>query len=469
MKQPGENIEPEEILKQINTAKLNKFIANYAAKNPEFRAAFIAQFNPQKTSENKKDYAAAITGAFTGNALKSGSRYNQWDEYGFDALDVAEDLKPMLDKAGYFIKHKNYEEAILICTTLIETISGEWSPDFDYDGDVQVIYDSAIDKLQEILEQNLLSPAQKKTLFNWYCEEHKNEKHRHVGLNTDLKALEEFFADTPEMLQQSIKNIDERMAMAANDYDRQRAAMDKIRLLQNAGLEHEAETVISQYLAFSDVRKLRVKKLVHEKQYEQAIDLIKDGIKIAGSHNHPGTAADWKDKLLDIYLLQKDKARIISAAEELFYNGRDPMKYYHILKKQTDKEKWAAYLDTLISKHKPRSLFGYPDNILAEIYIEEQYWERLLHLIENAELNGLQTYEKYLQSRFPNEICNILVKKITAYAERNMGRNHYQYVARILKKIRKYPDGDKTVEKLLDEFRVKYKARKAMTEELMGV
>ncbi len=197
MERSNNNIQPEEILKHINTFDLHKFILDYGAKHQEFREEFIANFSPQQVSAGKEDYAGTIMNAFGNNTLKSGSRYRQWDDFGFDASDVAEDLKPLLDKADYFIKHENYEEAILIYCSLIETIPEEWDPNFDYDGDVQVIYDAAIDKLQEMLEQNLLSSVQKKALFTWYSEEQKNGKHRHIGLNTDLKALEEFFADTP--------------------------------------------------------------------------------------------------------------------------------------------------------------------------------------------------------------------------------------------------------------------------------
>jgi hypothetical protein len=38
-----------------------------------------------------------------------------------------------------------------------------------------------------------------------------------------------------------------------------------------------------------------------------------------------------------------------------------------------------------------------------------------------------------------------------------------------LKKIRTYPGGNEVVDKLLFEFREKYKMRKAMMEELRGV
>jgi len=467
MKQSNNNIQPEEILKHINPAELKKFIIDYGAKHPEFLEKFMAHFSPQKVSAAKEDYEGTIMNAFGSNTLNSGNRYHDYGDFGFDALSVAEDLKPLLDKAGYFIKHKNYEEAILICTTLIETIPGEWNPDLDYDGDVQVIYDEAIDKLQEMLEQNLLSPGQKKALFNWYSEEHKNEKHRYVGLNTDLKALEKFFADTPEMLQQNIKNIDERILRATDDYDRQRAAMDKIRLLQNAGLIHEAETVISEYLAFSDVRKLRVEKLVYEKQYEQAIDLINDGIKIAGSNNHPGTAADWKDKLLDIYLLQKNTDKIISTAEDLFINGRDSRKYYPVLKKHITLAEWPGALQRLLAGMKDSEWSGVND-FKAEILIEHKMWNQLFALCKKANVESIEKYEKYLEPHYAKEIFDAYFN----YAEKQAlitDKQAYSNVARLLKKMKRYEGGNKVVDQLLLTYRELYKRRKNMMEELKGL
>lgn len=164
-----------------------------------------------------------------------------------------------------------------------------------------------------------------------------------------------------------------------------------------------------------------------------------------------------------------DQRNILKYAEDLFYNGRDAMKYYHILKKETDTAKWAAYLDSLLSRRKTRSWLGYADNVLAQIYIEEQYWDRLLQLVEKSELSGLQEYEKYLKPRFPEEVRNLFVQKVTHYADRNVGRHHYQEVAAILKNIRTYPGGKEVVDKLLPEFKVKYKARSAMMQELRGV
>src|ERR1017187_3855403 len=138
------NTSIEEILKYCDIADLHQFIIGYVAKSPEFEKAFLARFNPRQGSlADKKDYTIDIEHAFKNNRMKGNSRYDRWDDFSFDAQDVAEDLQPLLEKADYYLQHKNVAEAILICEALIETIPDEWESDVDYDGDVQVIYDGA--------------------------------------------------------------------------------------------------------------------------------------------------------------------------------------------------------------------------------------------------------------------------------------------------------------------------------------
>ena len=52
------------------------------------------------------------------------------------------------------------------------------------------------------------------------------------------------------------------------------------------------------------------------------------------------------------------------------------------------------------------------------------------------------------------------------YAERNLGREHYEFIARVLSCIRKLNGGQAVVKSLVAEFRIKYKRRPAMMEVL---
>lgn len=332
----------KEILNHCNNADLQQFLIDYAAKNTGFEKALMAKFSPEKISSgSKENYISDIESAFRKNMNRAGDRYNGWDDFGFNAYAVAEDLKPLLEKADYYLQNNNVGEAILVCMALIEIIPDEWNDEGeDEDGDVQVVYDTAIDKLQQILAENRLSKTQKEALFEWYSEENKlAAKHEYIGLNTTLGILESYFTDTPEMLQKNLANMEERINNAGSDYRREDAAMSKIHLLQKAGLNDEGESAITEYIRFKDVRKLRLEKLIKEKRYADAIELIQAGIKIAIQEKHPGTVNSWKDELLSVYKLQKNLDNILSAAEELFYH--DPSgsrKYYEELKKYTPKK-----------------------------------------------------------------------------------------------------------------------------------
>ena len=58
---------------------------------------------------------------------------------------------------------------------------------------MQVNYDGAIDILEGLLKDELLSAEQKELLFDLYEQEILDKKHEYVGLNTCLDILEDFF------------------------------------------------------------------------------------------------------------------------------------------------------------------------------------------------------------------------------------------------------------------------------------
>src|SRR5699024_104228 len=227
MKKTRENTDLEDILKYTAPSDLHSFLVSYATGNKEFQKALVARFGPQKSLADKVDYVLDIKDAFNQNILKEYRRYDGWDEFGFDAEEVAVALQPLLDKAGYYQQHENIKEVIRICQALIETVPEEWDPNFDYEGDVQVIYDSAIDKLQELLGKEILSVTGKVDLFEWYRSERKNKKHEHIGLNTSLEVLGDFFTDTSEMLTKNLSDMGKQIKNASTDYKKRNAVLNK--------------------------------------------------------------------------------------------------------------------------------------------------------------------------------------------------------------------------------------------------
>lgn len=199
----------KEIVSKTDSMILKSWILEYAEEHPSFAQTLIEKFNPVSLKKDKiKDYPFLIKAAFDNNPYSSGSRYNDWVDFGYDAENVRADLEAVLNDVDYFLKFGNTKIAVQICKDMIELIPEEWEEQFDYDGDVQVMYDEAIDKLEEMLQKDLLLPEEKKALFEWYKIESKNtDKHRYVGLNTELDVLQQYFLSSDEMITENLKSL----------------------------------------------------------------------------------------------------------------------------------------------------------------------------------------------------------------------------------------------------------------------
>ena len=457
--------EVNEMLRHIEHAQLKAFTAQYAYLHTSFKKDIIMFFNPQHQGKSIAAYRAIVSGFFQ---FDRPGRYSRGYDFYATASQAANDLDSLLEKSAYFISKNNFEEAAAIAQSIIETIPRNYEMVDDSDGELGDTFNEAIGLLLQIAEKEKAGTELKKEIFHWVGKEVKESIYSDYGFD-EIHSLLIPYTRAAGLYEEALLIADERIALTANDYRLERAVNDKIRLLQQNNRIAEAESVIDSYMGLVSIRKMRINKMLEDKRYGEAINLIEEGIKIAEKEAHPGTVSDWKDQLLELYILMTDHSNILKYAEDLFYNGPNAMKYYQILKTEKDTKEWAAYLDTLLSRRKSADWFGHTDNVLANIYIEEQYWERLLQLVEKSELSRIEAYEQYLKPRVPDKLRDIFVEKLMPYADRNVGRNHYQYVAGILRKIRTYPEGNRIVDKLLTEFKIKYKARRAMMEELKGV
>ena len=163
---------------------------------------------------------------------------------------------------------------------MIETIPDEWDQDFDYEGDVQVSYDEAIDILESLMEENLLSKAQKEALFDWYEQEIKDNKHEYVGLNTSLDVVEDYFlSGVKDGFKRTLQIIDLQIRASSN-YIQEGLIEKKIHILYEFNHSEEADKIITEFLHIPRIRKIRLQQMLEKKEYKSAIDLINKGLKL---------------------------------------------------------------------------------------------------------------------------------------------------------------------------------------------
>ena len=81
-------------------------------------------------------------------------------------------------------------------------------------------------------------------------------------------------------------------------------------------------------------------------------------------------------------------------------------------------------------------------------------------------MDALLQYASHLNATHSSQILPLFTDDLRTYAEKNLGRNHYEYIARVLRGMRKLNGGKEAVKQLVEEFRVLYKRRPAMMQEL---
>ena len=231
-----------------------------------------------------------------------------------------------------------------------------------------------------------------------------------------------------------------------------------------------------------EVRQAAVNKVLEKKDYAAAKKLIADGITIAERKGHPGTVNAWKEVLLQIAIKEKDTEAIRNYAKFFALDSRFSAEYYKMWKKTYPSAEWKVVIDkhieeTLQKIEKQKSGRGWNSSYLSvlynltPIYIQEQYWGKLLAFVEQEKsLEITLQFHDYLAKQYPEDLLDIYLPALEAYGTRATDRKQYAELVTKMKKIMKdIPAGKERIlalaQKLKEQFSVKPR-RPAMIEEL---
>ena len=236
------------------------------------------------------DYAKAIQKCF-----KVRNR-NSYDRYGHSSeiKAISYSLDVYIEKAKSLIKLNCQEEAMTILLQIIREIGDSYEEYEDYDGDIGCVCQEATELIAKMIETGLPDDLLK-VLTDEISQLIKNDNYDNYDL-ADLDGILLSVSLKTSNFDNGIRIIDEALKNEPDSFRTHSLVMSKIELLENAGKKEEIEKVISSYLYLPEIRKIKLKELISEKQYEEALALIDEGINIAEKKGHPGTVADWKDK-----------------------------------------------------------------------------------------------------------------------------------------------------------------------------
>jgi hypothetical protein len=137
---------------------------------------------------------------------------------------------------------------------------------------------------------------------------------------------------------------------------------------------------------------------------------------------------------------------------------------YDKLKKACTMEEWEDVFSSLVASIKKAK--GWRISV-ADLYLKESRHEKAMdELLKKTNLYELKKCHSVLADKFPEEYFKMYAALIVPFAERGMGRPHYQEIAMFLMAMKEILGFEKEFDELVEDLRVRYARRPAFLDEI---
>ncbi|MCL2074133.1 MAG: hypothetical protein FWH18_09440 [Marinilabiliaceae bacterium] len=366
------------------------------------------------------------------------------------------------------LDNKNYNAAVLELLAIVETIGNLYENYDDLEGIISNECQKSVSLLLDIFKNELECPKDVKVnALNVINRLVQNSIYEDFDLG-DINGLLLLLSMQLSSFEDGLHLLEEKIS-SSESWKKTVHIHTKIELLIENGKISEAEKCIDENIEIPEIRKYKIGRLIDNGEIQKVAECLKEGLILAEKEHSQKLENEWKDLLLDVYVDQNEIENIILLAEDLFYHGYDPRRYFLVLKRYTHPDEWDTTLRRIVASfHEPKR-YGGINNIKAWIFINEEMWDALWELVCKGNIDTIFKYERELMPHFAEKMITAITIKVKDFAEQSSNTTHYLFVANVLRKMRLYPDGDSIVDKLLIEFFFKYEQQKEFLDILRGV
>ena len=136
---------------------------------------------------------------------------------------------------------------------------------------------------------------------------------------------------------------------------------------------------------------------------------------------------------------------------------------YIELKNLYTSEEWVKERDSIIKQINS-------DWFLCAIYAEEKLHKQLLDsIIKSNDKSLLKQYTRLLKDEYPKQLLHMYRVAVEKEAEHATNRSYYHQLVQDLRVMKSITGGDKVVDEIINKWKVRYKNRSAMMDELSRI
>ena len=446
----------EELVRSANEEDVRSFLAAVLAEDEKLLLRFHNIINKQVTREDINNYIRQVD-IIADRYLGRNHFISYYEADGFiSELEeiIDEDVRRMIDNGDYLSAFEvmNY----------IFVLIGDVDMD-DSDGGTGMLADRIFQLWLELLVK--VSSEEKRKMFDWFTSHLDGSVIDYLEEYIEQIIMGEF--EEKEYEQAKLDFIEDMIARSerkdsdwSRDYGVGKWAVRYLEMLQEKkASDEQIKEVCKRYWKSSSVRRYYVDICMKKKEYDHVLQILDECILL--DKQYRGLISEYSEKKKEIYLLQGNRSAYIEQLWKLVLEHEPGnVDLYRELKKQYTADEWLVKREEILGK-----LPAYAH--VERLYKEEKLYDRLLvYVLNSPGLYALQEYEKVLKKDYPEQILNKYKDEVSKMAVHTSDRKNYAHLVSLLRKMQQMKGGSKLVEQMAAEWKVKYRNRPAMMDEL---
>ena len=446
----------EELVRSANEEDVRSFLAAVLAEDEKLLLRFHNIINKQVTREDINNYIGQvdiIADRYMGR--------NHFISY-YEADGFISELEEIIDEdVRRMIDNGNYLSAFEVMNYIFVLI-GDVDMD-DSDGGTGMLADRIYQLWLELLVK--VSSKEKRKMFDWFTSHLDGSVIDYLEEYIEQIIMGEF--EENEYEQAKLDFIEDMIARSerkdsdwSRDYGVGKWAVRYLEMLQEKkASDEQIKEVCKRYWKNSSVRRYYVDICMKKKEYDHVLQILDECILL--DKQYRGLISEYSEKKKEIYLLQGNRSAYIEQLWKLVLEHEaGDLELYRELKKQYTADEWLVKREEIFGK-----LPAYAH--VERLYKEEKLYDRLLvYVLNSPGLYALQEYEKVLKKEYPEQILNKYKDEVSKMAVHTSDRKNYAHLVSLLRKMQQMKGGSKLVEQIVAEWKIKYKNRPAMMDEL---
>ena len=432
------------------------FLVSVLAEDKKLLLRFRNMVNKCATNEDVEDYFEQID--------EIADRYLGRDHFinYYQAYDFMLELEEIIDKdVRRMIDNGSHISAFHVMNHIF-VLLGNVDMD-DSGGETSMLAEQIYQLWLELLTK--VNAQDKRKMFIWFTTHMDGSVIDYLEEYIEQIIMEEF--KEPEYEQDKLSFMEEMIEKAekkdsgwSRDYAVGKWTVTYLKTLEEKNApEDQLEEICKKYWNNSGVRRYYIDRYFEKKEYDRVLQVLDESIELDKAYR--GQVLEYNQKKKEIYRLQGNKSAYIEQLWKLVLEqSAGDLDIYKELKAQYSEKEWLIKREELFKKLSANAH-------IDRLYKEEKLYDRLLaYVLKSSGLYAVQSYENVLKKEYPKQILSKYQGEVNKMASCTGNRKHYADLVALLRRMKRIKGGSEIVETIVEEWKIKYRNRPAMMDEL---